>query len=130
MCTLIQNSCTGPEKYRGRKALDDEVFTQLLAMWSIVDRGFETVHRLFQDHSTNNQDFVSFWKSPGVRHHMNRLTARQQKMTKCFPTVTGLLHFTLDSFVFNAYRPHRKTDNSCVMVRYHDDDDAGGVHRI
>ena len=106
------------------------MFIQLLTLWSIADRGFETVHRLFQDHRTNNQDFVSFWKSPDAQPLKNRLTTRQRKMTRCSPRVIGRRHFTLDSFVFSRYRPHSKTDNSCVMVRYHDDDDADGVHRI
>ena len=88
------------------------------------------MHRLFRDHHTEGQDFVTFWKSSAATRHMRRLTDRHKEMTECPIKVMDVHSFTIDSFLFNIHKPHQKTDNSCVMVEYHDEEDPPETKRL
>ena len=124
---VISGSLTeGPPVYRGKFKLEAEVFLQLLRVWSIKDRGFETLYRRFMENrQANSANFAEFWRqNPDLTHG---LTDRQKGFTRCHDRVEELRSFEFDGVKFKPFRSRLKTDNSIVTVKYEDEDDGETV---
>jgi hypothetical protein len=110
----------GAPKRKGMNALSPALYDQLLHFWSVQDDVFCRLLHKYLGRASNHQNlsFVDFFALPDVRR---RLSQKQRLVSRPHNKISELRSFELDGFFFASYTEELKTDNSCVMCEFVED---------